>query len=503
MSHLFHYRISRSTVATMFCRALIAAFISTVTAFECSAQPDCSAPRDFERQDRDKVVGGRVATISNWPGQVALRLRLLSGPFYFCGGTLISKDWVLTAAHCIKDKGIVKADDGWYSGHDLVEIELGQDNLQHVSSADVRGISDIIMHEDYVEAGRGDDVALIQLDKPWDGAVAKLSLDSAADPSLAWVTPLMVAGFGVEEQSSQARQFAASDGTKFQAGSATLLETIVPLADEASCHAAYPAAVVGAGQICAGFVQGLKDACYGDSGGPLVAFDRRGCPYQVGVVSWGAGCARENAYSVYTRVSTYASWIRNHITEVKSIQPDDINKVTGDTNPVVEAAFAQLSAVLHQAGGNMQIILEAGPKVQVGGTTKFTVRIQIRGRPIVIDINSRGEVSQLFPNSFETSAVLPADTSITIPKDNSYVFRVVEPFGRSKVVALVVPDNFNMEALNVAKATKGIEVQSSLPYLQNLINLIQIGSGAKGLEIQPVTTGSGFGLASLDYEVVK
>jgi hypothetical protein len=351
-----------------------------------------------------------------------------------------------------------------------------------------------------VDASRGDDIALIKLDSPWDGPVAKLSLTSVADPSQASVTPLMVAGFGVEQEGTGLIQYKSNDGSKFWAGSATLLEVTIPLTDESACKRAYPAEVIGSSQICAGFVG--KDSCQGDSGGPLVAFDRQGCPYQVGVVSWGRGCANANAYGVYTRVSAYASWIRNHTSDLRAIPLEDINSLTEPSNSAVEAAFAQLVDVV-KASDKVQITVKAGSKVQLGGTSEFTVTSKVPGRVIIVDINAKGEVSQLSPNPYEPSTAIAPDGSMTVPKDRSYEFRVVEPVGRSKVVALVVPDSFNMDALNVAKGTKGFVVQAPLSYLQNLIHLIQNASGTKGFKVQPVNPASGFGLAGADYEVVK
>jgi secreted trypsin-like serine protease len=484
----------------MLCTVLRAALIVSLTVSTCLAHPDCSTPRDFQRQDRDKIVGGRRAVISNWPGQATLRYRRSEGPFYFCGGALINKDWVLTAAHCVED--MVQGNGDWYLGNDPVEVELGGDNLQMVSPSDVRRIGQVIKHEKYVDASRGDDIALIKLDNPWDGPVAKLSLASGADPSQAWVTPLMVAGFGVEQEGTAANQYKSNDGSKFWAGSATLLEVTIPLTDEASCKRAYPSAAVASSQICAGFIEGRKDSCQGDSGGPLVAFDRQGCPYQVGVVSWGAGCANANAFGIYTRVSAYASWIRTHTSDLRAIPLEDINSVTEPSNSAVQAAFAQLADVLKQASDKVQITVKAGPKVKLGGTSEFTVTSKVPGRVIIVDINAKGEVSQLSPNLYEPSTAIAPDAAVTVPKDRSYEFRVAEPVGRSKVVALVVPDSFNIDALNVAKGTKGFVVQAPLSYLQNLIHLIQNASGAKGFDVQPFNT-SGFGLASADYEVLN
>lgn len=62
--------------------------------------------------------------------------------------------------------------------------------------------------------------------------------------------------------------------------------------------------------LCAGFKEGRSDACQGDSGGPLVTLYNKTW-FLSGIVSWGKGCARSNAYGIYTRVSVFAEWIVN------------------------------------------------------------------------------------------------------------------------------------------------------------------------------------------------
>lgn len=64
-------------------------------------------------------------------------------------------------------------------------------------------------------------------------------------------------------------------------------------------------------QICAGELRGGCDACHGDSGGPLAVTDKHGNLVQVGIVSFGIGCARAYLPGVYTKVSVFEGWIRD------------------------------------------------------------------------------------------------------------------------------------------------------------------------------------------------
>lgn len=70
--------------------------------------------------------------------------------------------------------------------------------------------------------------------------------------------------------------------------------------------------------LCAGVLAGGKDSCQGDSGGPLMApqvIDGKVVFFQIGIVSYGIGCARPDIPGVYTRVQTFVDWIERKVAE--------------------------------------------------------------------------------------------------------------------------------------------------------------------------------------------
>ncbi|MPC28803.1 Chymotrypsin BII [Portunus trituberculatus] len=94
-----------------------------------------------------RIVGGKEATPHAWPHQVALFI----DDMYFCGGSLISDEWVLTAAHCM-------------DGATFAEVVLGAHNIRIFESSQVTLVSkDFIVHEHWNEFALINDIAVIKL----------------------------------------------------------------------------------------------------------------------------------------------------------------------------------------------------------------------------------------------------------------------------------------------------------------------------------------------------
>jgi len=128
----------------------------------------CTAP-----EMNSRVWNGRDAKIANWPSQAAFRDydTFTKTYSYFCGGTAISRDFILTAAHCVYDWQ--KVDGGVVDQKGRVEVVLGTDDLSK-KPAEVREIADFVIREKFAFQGgdprnppTGNDIALVRLAKPW------------------------------------------------------------------------------------------------------------------------------------------------------------------------------------------------------------------------------------------------------------------------------------------------------------------------------------------------
>lgn len=234
------------------------------------------------------IVGGEPAAVGELPWQVAV----YPGP-YLCGGTLISTQWVVTAAHCVVD------DAGAVMAPGDIEVIAGEYNRnQSDGTEQQRSVTAVYVHPDYDPSGSNDsDIALLQLESavtlgPSVGIVP-LASSPAHDALVAPGVSSLVSGWG-----------ATSEG----GSSATILQKVrLPIVSNATCNTSYGGSIT-ANMLCAGFASGGKDSCQGDSGGPLVVPDGSGWRL-AGVVSFGNGCARPNYYGVYTRISSFTAWI--------------------------------------------------------------------------------------------------------------------------------------------------------------------------------------------------
>ena len=229
------------------------------------------------------IVGGQNADPAEWPHQVIV----YAGPF-MCGGSVIDKEWVLTAAHCLYDQNNQKI------AESDISVVLGDYNISGTEGNEQEfGVKASIPHPNYQTEFA--DIGLLQLDGAANLAAANVQ-SIALDQQLATKVGMQayVTGWG-----------ATSEGG---AGADVLQEVVVPIVSDQVCENAYPGQI-NPDNICAGYQEGGKDSCQGDSGGPLVISDGNGGWIQTGVVSWGDGCAQAGKYGVYARVASYITWL--------------------------------------------------------------------------------------------------------------------------------------------------------------------------------------------------
>lgn len=300
-------------------------FLATCLALSMGActvgEEDRDEPTEKNPEVEDnRIVGGTDADIADYPWQISLQS---SSGFPFCGGSVLSSEWVMTANHCVEG-----------SSPNSMRVAAGFTQQSRVNQdAQVVDVAEVHMAPGYTDASDGADLALLRLAQPLDLSdpnVAAIQMVTAADAAAGLTDPNVlstITGWGT----------LSSGG-----GTPDVLQVVsVPLISNEDAQAAYSSSNIGPDQLAAGVMGvGGRDACQGDSGGPLVVPNAAGDGYLLaGVVSWGIGCADARYPGMYARVSEFETFIN-----------DTMGNVVPDPDPDPDPRPPQTGELLNETG---------------------------------------------------------------------------------------------------------------------------------------------------------
>uniref|UniRef100_A0A6M2DZT9 Putative trypsin-like serine protease n=1 Tax=Xenopsylla cheopis TaxID=163159 RepID=A0A6M2DZT9_XENCH len=226
-----------------------------------------------------RIIGGNETTITKYGYQISIQTDYK----HMCGGAILNKHWILTAAHCV---------------YKNVPYQIRSGSTLKDFTGYIHDVVEIVVHPNYNKSAEYDcDVAVMRVAQPFrinGRSRRKVRLTDVGQDmptgSLATIT-----GWGLLNEQGDTTQ--------------KLNVVQVPIVDKETCVQSYKERgdTISDNMFCAGIPEGGKDSCMGDSGGPLV--DEKGILH--GIVSWGIGCGRPGLPGIYTRVDSEE--VRNFI----------------------------------------------------------------------------------------------------------------------------------------------------------------------------------------------
>lgn len=440
-----------------------------------------------------RIIGGGFARVGQWPSAVAIFAKIPGRkPVNFCGGTILDRSWVLTAAHCAvamkgADRGI-----SFFVREGTTDLNAGGHDARVV---------EIMPHQHYDAKTKVNDVALLRVGETLRGPGQKLIGKTLASTELSPPRTSTVVGFGLTSEGGSA--------------SSKLRQVDLPLVSQADCRAAYDSTRITDTSLCAGEKSGGKDSCQGDSGGPLFAPDRSGEQLQIGVVSWGNGCARPSWYGVYASIGHFQEWIHSHVADAVFVggRPPSPSTEPIAASAATDAGAAALTSHATQTTKPSEIAqvtvgFAEGDAVKLGQFVEVRVTSSVNGAVVVFNENPDGHAYQLYPSkafpapgSDPAIARVEAGQTLRIPsgiqRDQGYRFIIRPPIGVNKLRAIVVPESRAMQDIVRANFAGG-EIRD-LSLVVNQIVDAELGSrGPEPVKVAPVDRGS----AERTYEIL-
>ncbi len=262
------------------------------------------------------IVGGQTAQPADFPTVVALEN---SPGNWFCTGTLIDKDWVLTAAHCVEGETAAN-----------LSIRFDDANINDTTGGKVVAVAEIHGHPGYVEANWDNDIALIKLAT----SVTDREPTPVHRPIVASATTVIEVGYGDADINGN--------------GAGILRKLSTPTID---CATTQDPTISGANVLCFDASDG-NASCYGDSGGPAF-ITVNGKLLVAGITSGGTQDSCTAGFDLYTSVAGELAFVDQYLAGGPGPDPDpepDPDPMP-DPDPQPDPDPKEASAGCHTGGG--------------------------------------------------------------------------------------------------------------------------------------------------------
>ncbi|XP_076341820.1 transmembrane protease serine 9-like [Tachypleus tridentatus] len=318
---------------------------------------DCGIPPLFPKR---KIVGGKKTAFGAWPWQVSVRKSSFFGfsSTHRCGGAVLSKDWIITAGHCVHDLHVPQ-----------IRIRVGEYDFSSVLEPFPfveRRAERKVVHPKYNLFTYENDLALVKLNEPVEFRPHIAPICLPHDNEDLEGHNATITGWG-----------RLSEGGILPS---MMQELQMPIVSNTKCTNMFLAAgrreYIPGTFMCAGYEDGGRDSCQGDSGGPVQVQREDGRWFLAGIISWGIGCGEPNLPGVSTRISKFKDWIienltkRNHLSCcVPLVDERQASHLSDFTKPDAVGNISNTSD--GPRDGECGKIYLRGPKVALGENTKF------------------------------------------------------------------------------------------------------------------------------------